>query len=65
MTQNYMGELVSYGKSAIRPKRVQRTFVHHPVGEELADGYKHIELGSNDMLAIHFRTIVPDSVSVF
>lgn len=65
MTNNYMHELVSYGKSVIRPRRLSRTFIHHPIGTmEILDGYEHIVLTENDSLTVHLRASINDSVRI-
>ena len=51
----YIGENITYGKSAIRPQFVAKAFVHWPVDDELLDGVQHQKLTRSDALTMHIR----------
>lgn len=55
--------MLSYGKSVVLPKRVDRPYMYYSdKKEEVVNGYKHIKLGINDTLIARFRKIVPSWV---
>jgi hypothetical protein len=62
MKENYMAELVPFGKTAIRPKRVQYAFLHNVTSDELVAGYEHKVLGVNSSMVVHARTLIEDGV---
>jgi hypothetical protein len=62
MNDNYLVEILDYGKSAVLPKRIKQAYVHHPSSYELLSGFEHVVLTKNDSLAIHFRSLVLDGV---
>lgn len=63
MRESYLGEILPYGKSVIRPKRVQLAFNHNVTANELLPGYEHQVLGTNSSYVFHCRSLINDGVS--
>lgn len=58
-------EEVDYGKSVVRPKRIEVSFIHWPLSYHILKNYKHVKLTQNDSLVVHFRRFSPIEVSFF
>jgi hypothetical protein len=62
MAENYINKIVSYGKSALIPKRVHQSYMYHSNRRDVVNGYKHVKLGINDTLVARLGTTITDKV---
>jgi hypothetical protein len=59
-----MGNISTYGRSVIMPKRVKFAFKRNATADELVTGYEHKLLSEDDALVLHLKLVIDEKVSV-